>query len=365
MFKNEIVVNTTALGTTPLYDTHTFCTQMINSTLHSIIGTETICTLYKDPFNNYVFSMDFSPDATFGSTQPTTLKLKDYFRTNNNCTIGIPVSYNILSLPIDKPFIIFRYTSTDVTKCADKFILDIFASKGLTSRNPTSIIWTVESIDSVTSSALKTSLNSTVYTSFNGKKYVELNQTTVSSLEGKLVEFKVSVTNFLGKTSTKNILISFLSTKKIVLEGLYSSYSLYDNQDQKLFLSAKIPYCTGDDKVSIYTQEQSIVTTCILYQDDETTLVSALTDCKIPAGTMSYSNTYKLKITAQNPSNSSMDIEEWATINIALTDYAVFINGGDRSISVNNSYSFSASISPMSSNLKYKWSCIDAMSNTY
>ena len=94
--------------------------------------------------------------------------------------------------------------------------------------------------------------------SFSNKKYIELDSTTVSSLAGKAVEFKVTVTNFLGKSSYSTTLINFLNSKRIILDGLYSTYTLLDNQDQKLFLTGSIPYCSGNDRAAILSQERSI-----------------------------------------------------------------------------------------------------------
>lgn len=90
--------------------------------------------------------------------------------------------------------------------------------------------------------------------------------------------------------------------------------------------------------------------------DDGTTLVTSLTDCKITAGTMSYPNSYKLKVSAANPSDTSQNVDSWSDIHIKKSDYSVFIHGGDRSISVNESNSFTASVTPTAPTLIYKWS---------
>lgn len=80
----------------------------------SSIGSTTECRLFKDESGYYVFSMEFSSDATFGSTQPSVLTFNNYLQTNNGCPIGIPLTYHLLSLPIVEPYIQFRQSSSNV-----------------------------------------------------------------------------------------------------------------------------------------------------------------------------------------------------------------------------------------------------------
>lgn len=89
---------------------------------------------------------------------------------------------------------------------------------------------------------------------------------------------------------------------------------------------------------------------------DGITIVLNLTDCNIPASTMTYPNKYKLKVTAKNPNDASQTTVEWSEIQSKKANLTVHIHGGDRSISVdviNNLYS---TVYPLSSNVVYRWS---------
>jgi len=186
--------------------------------------------------------MELSSDATLGSTLPTTLIFNPYFETTDGCTAGIPTKYPLLSLPIPKPSIIFRDNSETVPLCTSNYVLDIFSTIGLSARNPTSITWNINSVDSDTFSAEKVTLDSFVNTNFANMKYVMFDQAKVASLSGKVVEFTVTIVNFLGQSNTETTVVTFSSTKLIIVDGLSHSYRLFDNEDNKLFLSTRIPY---------------------------------------------------------------------------------------------------------------------------
>jgi hypothetical protein len=62
----------------------------------------------------HVLRIEFSPDATFGDTQPTKLFFKSVFQTSNGCTKGIPRSYALLSLPLSKPDVVFTESALTV-----------------------------------------------------------------------------------------------------------------------------------------------------------------------------------------------------------------------------------------------------------
>ena len=71
---------------------------------------------------------------------------------------------------------------------------------------------------------------------------------------------------------------------------------------------------------------------------------------------MAYPNTYKIKITASNPSDTSQTVEEWSDIHVKVANLTIFINGGDRSIPVDKDNNFISNVSPLSSTLVYRWS---------
>jgi hypothetical protein len=135
----------------------------------------------------------------------------------------------------------FTSSSSSVSVCSKEFFLDIFSSKGLTYRNPTSVTWNVLSVASITTSAQRNSLNSMVSANFANMRHVKFDEATIATLANKSVEFRVTATNFLGKSGTKDVLIYFLNTKKIVLDGYHPNYVLLANVDQKFYLSAYIP----------------------------------------------------------------------------------------------------------------------------
>ena len=304
-FLNQITINQTALGTSLSQNPTTFWTQILSSPTGTALGSSTGCKIYKSMENHYIIRIDFSPDAIFGSTNPSTLTLNPYFQTTNGCPKGIPLTYPLFSLPIDEPEIIFNTNSFDVSYWSNSFVLDILNSKGLTNRNLSAISWNVLSINSITTSTEKDSLNSYLSTNYSGLKYIRFDSSTVLGLAGKTVEISVSITNFLGQSSSKSVLVNFLSSKTIVIEGLFTSYSLSENEDHMFYLSTKIPYWNGENTATILSQEQAISISCDLYQSDGTTLVQTLTNWKILMNTMTYPNSYKLKVTASSSALSS------------------------------------------------------------
>lgn len=356
MFMNNISINATALGASQSTNQTTFCSQIINSTIYSLFGTSPKCKFIYYSKGLYELRITLSSDATFGSTQPSILRLNSVFQVDNGCVGAIPTNYQLLSLPIEQPSVVFRETAMSVPLCSDKFILDIFSSKGITARNPSSIAWEVVSIDTSTTSTERNTLHSYVSANFINMKYVKLNETSVSGLVNKVVEFKATITNFLGHSGSSTIIVTFENTQKIMIQGLFSSYNLIDYEDNKMFLSARIPYCTGDNRTVILADEAAVVLACELYESDATTLVASLTDCKIPSGTMAYPSEYKLKATATHPSNSAQDSEEWSDIYTRKSALTVYIHGGDRSINVDYNNSFSATVHPSTANVVYRWS---------
>lgn len=137
-------------------------------------------------------------------------------------------------------------------------MLDIFSSKGITSRNPKSIVWNVLSVSSITTSPEKVSLDTMVNTQFSNLKFMKLNSASIASVSGKKVEIQVTITNFLNKSASQTVLVNFLSTKSLILEGVFSKYELVQNKDQAIFASARIPLCSGDDKSTYKSQQDNI-----------------------------------------------------------------------------------------------------------
>ena len=301
-FGNQIKINETALGSSPSQNLNTFWNQIINSPNGGSLGLSTGWKIIKNEKNQYIIRIDFSSDATFGNSDPSVITLNPYFEVMTGCSGNIPIIYPVLPLPIDDPEIIFNANSFDVSFWANSFILDILNSKGLTNRNLSSVTWSILSIDSITTSVEKDSLNSYLSSNFANLKYIKFDYSTISSLAGKTLEISVSLTNFLSQTSSKSVLVNFLSTKEIILDGLFSSYSLSENVDQIFHLSTRIPICSGENAQTIKSQEQSISVSCELYQSDGITLVQVLTNCTIPKYTMSYPNSYQLKVTASSSS---------------------------------------------------------------
>jgi len=97
-----------------------------------------------------------------------------------------------------------------------------------------------------------------VNANYANKKYIRLNNTTVSGLQDKVVEFKVTLTNFLGISGSSTVIVTFITTKKIIIDGLFSTYFMIDNVDNKLFLSASLPYCPADDRQVILNTEKNL-----------------------------------------------------------------------------------------------------------
>ena len=95
--------------------------------------------------------------------------------------------------------------------------------------------------------------------------------------------------------------------------------------------------------------------TCALYQNDAVTLVLSLTDCKIPANTMTFPNTYKIKFTATNPADGTQTIIQWSDIHVSEAELSVFIEGGDRSISTEINNIFIANVEPKKTTMIYRW----------
>jgi hypothetical protein len=356
VFGNNITINTTALGASQSTNPTTFCSQIIDSSIYPTFGTSPLCKFIYHNYGIYELRITLSSDATFGNSQPSILQLKSVFQVNNGCVGGISTSYQLLSLPIEQPSVVFRETAMSVPLCSDKFILDIFSSKGITARDSSSITWDVVSIDAATTSAERNTLHSYVSANFINMKFIKLNETSVAGLSGKVVEFRATITNFLGHSSSSTILVTFANSKKIMMQGLFSSYNMVDYEDNKMFLSARIPYCSGDNKAAILVDTAAVVLACELYQSDAVTLVSSLTNCKIPSGTMAFPSWYNLKVTATHPSDPTQNSEEWSYIYTRKSSLSVFIHGGDRSIQVDYNNIFSATVYPSSANVVYRWS---------
>lgn len=287
VFGTEIIVNATSLGASSSTDPIAFCLEVIDSSLHSQLGVLTTCSLNKNPTNgNTEFQIVFSPDATYGLTQPTTIIL-NHLQVTNGCPIAIPTIYDVLSLPADKPQLVFSDSSTDVSMCAEEFFLDILSSKGMTYRIPQSITWNVLAVNSITTSAEKVSLDTLVNTNFANLNYMKLDYATIANYTGKKVEFQVSVVNFLGNSDTKSLTVSMLgnfylsyyliASKRLIIDGFHSTYMLMENQVHNFYVSARIPVCTTDNAQTIASVEKNLTVSCVLYESDGTTLLLNMT----------------------------------------------------------------------------------------
>jgi len=109
-----VSVNTTSLGASVSTNSHAFCLQIIDSSLHSSIGLLTTCNLYKTSRGRTHLEINFSPDATYGQSLPNTIILNN-LQTNNGCSIGIPTTYRILDQPFDSPELVFSQTSFNIS----------------------------------------------------------------------------------------------------------------------------------------------------------------------------------------------------------------------------------------------------------
>lgn len=263
------------------------------------------------------------------------------------------------------PVLSFKESSYSISKCSNEFVLDIIESKGMTSRNLQSVSWTVLSVAALTTSTLRNTLNTLVSTSFSNLKYVKFDKATISSVAGKVVEIKVNATNFLSKSANKTITLDFLSYKKIIIEGIYATYYLVADHENKFFVSARIPTCDGDNVDELMIEERAVTLLCQLYKSDGVTLVSNLTQCTIPANKMALGNSYKIKFSASNPYNSSMNSYEWSDILINSTDIEVYINGGNRKISLDTDTLFTSNVEPKTANMVYYWTCHEADSKSF
>mmetsp|Transcript_9525 Transcript_9525/g.10687 ORF Transcript_9525/g.10687 Transcript_9525/m.10687 type:complete len:81 (-) Transcript_9525:35-277(-) len=80
---------------------------------------------------------------------------------------------------------------------------------------------------------------------------------------------------------------------------------------------------------------------------------------------MAFPNSYKLKVTASTALVTSATNVQWVDIHIVKSDISVFIHGGDRSLPTDRNNTFIAIVNPVSSNIVYRWLCIDASSKTF
>jgi hypothetical protein len=211
VFGTEVIVNTTSLGAVSSTNSIALCLEIIDASLHSQLGALTTCSKMIDPITSYTyFEIDFSADATLGSTLPTQLIL-NHLQTTNGWPIPIQTTYDILSLPVDQPVLVFSETSTDVSLWAEEYFLDILSSKGMTYRTSQSITWNILSVGSITTSAEKVALDTLVNTNFANLNYMKLNYTTIANYIGKKIELRVAYTNFMGNSATKDLIVSMLS----------------------------------------------------------------------------------------------------------------------------------------------------------
>lgn len=80
---------------------------------------------------------------------------------------------------------------------------------------------------------------------------------------------------------------------------------------------------------------------------------------------MSYPKSYKIKFTAKNPSDNTMTTTKWSDIQIKTSSLSLFIDGGDRDITIDRENSFIANAEPKSSNLIYKWGCYEQTTGAF
>ena len=83
-------------------------------------------------------------------------------------------------------------------------------SDGITNRNPLSVTWNVLSVDSITTSAEKVALDTLINTQFSNLRSMTLNETTIQTYQGKIIEIQVSIQNFLGNSGTNSLKVKFL-----------------------------------------------------------------------------------------------------------------------------------------------------------
>jgi len=83
-------------------------------------------------------------------------------------------------------------------------------SDGITNRNPLSVTWNVLSVDSITTSAEKVALDTLINTQFSNLRSITLNETTIQTYQGKIIEIQVSIQNFLGNSGTNSLKVKFL-----------------------------------------------------------------------------------------------------------------------------------------------------------
>lgn len=100
--------------------------------------------------------------------------------------------------------------------------------------------------------------------------------------------------------------------------------------------------------------------TCQLLNKTDNSIISTLTDCKIPKNTMIQSEgSYKLKFMAVNPNDTTMNADLMSTITLQTPSMKVFIDGGDRSVSTTELMSLTANVEPPNPSYIYEWTCKD------
>ena len=85
----------------------------------------------------------------------------------------------------------------------------------------------------------------------------------------------------------------------------------------------------------------------------------------ITNGTISYPNTYQVKFTAKNPADSTQTVTYWSNISVKMPNLSVFIDGGDKSISLDIDNNLIANVEPTGSNVTFKWSWIEEKTGSF
>eukprot|EP00347_Sterkiella_histriomuscorum_P003593 403363692 len=341
-------------------DPSVFCDQILLASITAQLGTNYQCFLISDATQS-ILRINLDKNSNLGnSNYETIIEFLPDVLFVSNCNKGIPVKYSVNNLPIETPSVSFQTSMNTLTvpSCSNSFYLNIFSSKGFTKRN-TIIAWTISSMIPA-DLTLQNSIQTNILNGFQNMKYVELTQSTIESLQGKQVNIKAAVTNFLNIQNSNTTTLTFSSIKILNINDLQDIYNMQTDVSNTLYPRIRIPYCSSETGYSQVNDLKNVTVSCTLIKASDTNIQTALKNCTIPKYNMTLGEAYKLRVQAVTTINPTMSATKIVHINTDSPDVQIsFIEGCDRLFSVNASIDLEVHFNTNTTFATYTWYCTD------
>lgn len=120
---------------------------------------------------------------------------------------------------------------------------------------------------------------------YTNVKYFEFNQEQIEKTAGKILNFRVVVTNFLGLNQPNLTTIDFSQKKQLILIDLQDIYTFQTAEENTLAPRVRIPYCRGENSTQQENELKFVQIQCWLFSVDLAKR-TMMPDCTIPAFNM-------------------------------------------------------------------------------